>query len=72
VGLSILSYRITAAFLLCILALNLPFFWPIFTTLSSYFLVICMCYASSILLPQGEQERSYAFRIYYKTIGILY
>jgi hypothetical protein len=28
--------------------------------------------AYSILISQREQERSYAFRIYYKTVRILY
>ena len=36
----------TAASLLYILALNLPFFRPISATLSNYFLAIYMCYAS--------------------------
>ena len=58
------------------LAFNLPFGLYLIFLVTPFWLYVCAILvklnACNILLMQGKQERSYAFKIYYKTIGILY
>ena len=58
------------------LAFNLPFGLYLLLLITTFWLDICAILAKlnvyNILLLQKELKRSYAFKIHYKTIGILY
>ena len=58
------------------IAFNLPFSLFLLLLIATFWLyiyaILVNLNAYNILLLQGEQERSYAFKIYYEIIGILY